>query len=338
MNFTKQIVGALTATIALMLMASVSVTLTGCDTTVNEADTSSTTINNPEEQPFDATGTISGRVIDRVTSAPIEGATVAIDALDSTVTTDAAGSFRFVGVPATSDPDGSGASGTYNVHITTPEGSSYRSFYTAEVRLTFGIDDVSVGSGPGNNLGASVTFPLAKLNGSISGSLFTVSDFTGDRLQTAGQEVVLYQDLALRYDEDGGPIDSDRVRVASTETGADGSFTFDNVEEAADYELEVVFAGKEGEVFESGSLDPNTGSGSSVSLEPVDVTADLPDFEVELVSPKREADVATETPEFVFAFSSPIAENEYTDPSNAGNTFTAKRPVQHPVQRFLYSP
>ena len=322
MNFTKQIVGALTATIALLLMASVSVTLTGCDTTVNEADTSSTTttINNPEEQPFDATGTVSGRVIDRVTSAPIEGATVAIDAVDSTVTTDAAGSFRFSGVPATSDPDGSGASGTYNVHITTPEGSSYRSFYTAEVRLTFGIDDVSVGSGPGNNLGASVTFPLAKLNGTINGSVFTQSAFTGDRIPTAGEEIVLYQDLALRYDDDGGPIDNDRVRVASTQTEADGSFTFENVEEAADFDLEIVFAGKEGEFFAGGTIDPETGGGSTVTLEPVDVTSDLPDFNASLVSPSRGADLGTAEPAFVIAFSTPVAENDYTTPGEPLST------------------
>ncbi len=318
MNFTKQIVGALTATIALLLMASVSVTLTGCDTTVNEADTSSTTttINNPEEQPFDATGTVSGRVIDRVTSAPIEGATVAIDALDSTATTDAAGSFRFDNVPATSNVSGTSASGTYNVHITTPEGSAYRPAYTAEVTLSFGLDAVSVGSGPGNNLGASVTFPLAKLNGTVSGSVFTESDFTGDRIPTAGEEIVLYQDLALRYNDDGGSIDTDRVRVASTETGDDGSFTFENVEEAADFDLEIVFAGKEGELFEAGTIDPETGGGSSITLEPSDVTNDLPDFDASLVSPNREADLGTAEPEFVIAFSTPVAENDYTTPGD----------------------
>lgn len=324
MNFAKQIVGALTVTIALVLMASVTVTLTGCDTTVNEADTSSTTttINNPEEQPFNATGTVSGRVIDRVTSAPIEGATVAIDALDSTATTDAAGSFRFDNVPATSNVNGTSASGTYNVHITTPDGSPYRTAYTAEVTLSFGLDEVSVGSGPGNNLGASVTFPLAKLNGTISGSVFTQSAFTGDRLPTADEEIVLYQDLDLRYDDDGGPIDNDRVRVASTQTGADGSFTFENVEEAADYDLEIVFAGKEGVVFETGTISPDAGSGSTVTLEPVDVTGDLADFEVTLVSPQRNDDLSTGTPEFVFAFTSPIAENDYTDPTNVGDIVT----------------
>jgi hypothetical protein len=292
----------------LMLLAVVAITSSGCDTTVNDTDM--------PQQPFDATGTLSGRVIDRVTSEPISGATIRVDVADTlTATTGSGGAFTVSGLPATRSEDGSTMSGTYNVHVTTPDGSPYRAFYTAEVDLVFGgSGEGSMGSGPGNNLSASVTFPLSKLNGSVSGSLFTESEYTGDELPLAGEAVVLYQDLELRYTADGSPVDSDRVRVASTTTNADGSFSFNRVEEAAQYEIEVVFPEQPGQIIATGALDP--GENTTRTLNPVDVTTGVPDFKATLVSPKREDDLDTTDPDFVIAFNRPVALNAYTTPDD----------------------
>jgi hypothetical protein len=308
MNYTNAILRPVTTGLALLLVALVGLTVSGCDTTVNETTT--------PEQPFDATGTLSGRVIDRVTSEPIAGATVRVDVADTlSASTGSDGAFSISGLPATRSENGSTASGTYNVHIATPDGSPYRAFYTSEVELVFGgSGDGEIGSGPGNNLAASVTFPLAKLNGSLSGSVFTVSAFNDAELPLAEEEIVLYQDLALRYDADGGSVDSDRVRVATTTTGADGSFSFDNVEEAASYDVELAFDGVPGQLLRSGTLDP--GESTSRTFEPIDVTNDVPDFTASLVSPDREADLGTAEPEFVIAFNRSVATNAYTTPGD----------------------
>ena len=311
MKYVHASLPCLPAGIALML-ALVAIIVSGCDTTVNDTAM--------PEQPFDATGTLSGRVIDRVTSAPISGATIRIDVADTlTATTGSGGAFTLSGLPATRSENGSTVSGTYNVHVSAPDGSPYRPFYTAEVELVFGgSGHGSVGSGPGNNLAASVTFPLSKTNGSLSGTLFTESEHTGDELPLAEEEVVLYQNLDLRYSADGSPVDSDRVRVASTMTGADGSFSFDRVEEAAQYGLEVVFPGQPGQIIATGTLDP--GTGASRTLDPVDVTNSVPDFNAALVAPAREADLGTTEPNFVIAFNRPVEANEYTTPGDPLST------------------
>ncbi|NBC85060.1 MAG: hypothetical protein GVY25_02565 [Bacteroidetes bacterium] len=296
----------------LVLFAISALFLSGCDTTVNETTT--------PEQPFDATGTLSGRVIDRVTSVPVSGALIRVDAQETlSARTGSGGAFSISGLPATRSEGGSTASGTYNLHVATPTGSPYREFYTAEVELVFGgAGNGEIGSGPGTNLGASVTFPLSKLNGSLTGSLFTVSDFNGDELPLIDQEVVLYQDLDLRYTADGSGVDSDRVRVASTRTGTDGSFSFDNVEEAASYDIELAFDGAPGQQLRSGTLDP--GENPSRTFEPIDVSSTIPDFTATLVSPNRRADVDTAEPEFIIAFNRPVAANAYTTPGDPLST------------------
>jgi len=69
MKYVHASLPCLPAGIALML-ALVAIIVSGCDTAVNDTAM--------PEQPFDATGTLSGRVIDRVTSASISGATIRI--------------------------------------------------------------------------------------------------------------------------------------------------------------------------------------------------------------------------------------------------------------------
>ena len=163
MKRTRQIYSRISGGLLLALLA-VGLVVAGCGddpVTVegNEPEDNSTTIENPPPEDFDAVGTVSGRVLDRVTNAPIEGADVSIDAAgaERSTTTSADGSFRLTEVPANRSDQGDSfdASGTYNVHVV-PNSDSYRDAYSAEVTLVYGADEG--GSGAGNNLGASVRF------------------------------------------------------------------------------------------------------------------------------------------------------------------------------------
>ena len=313
MNYRNSYTSFAAAFALLFAVFSASV-LTGCDSTTN--------INNPPEQPFDGTGTVTGRVIDRVTDAPIEGATVRIDVADTLVaTTGADGAFSFEGVPANRSEAGGSASGTYNVHVSTPDGSPYRDFYTAEVELVFGSTDGV--SGPGNNLAASVTFELAKLNGTINGALTTTSDFSGEEIGVAGQELVLFQtDFSANdvAEGDAGSNDTQTVRLTSTTTADDGTFSFESVEEDGSFDIRAVTQDGSLQSVETVALDPST-TGSTTTLSPIQATF-LPDFKAELfyvedgslVPFTEDADLSTGTPEFRLVFSQPVAENAYTTP------------------------
>jgi len=207
---TRPAVGLLVTTLFLAF----GLVLSGCDSTVNqEGDApiqasdsidASTTINNPPPEDFDAVGTISGRVIDRVTNEPLEGVTVSIfDTL--TVTTGASGSFSLSGVPVNTTEDGGDDNvvTTYNVHISIPDDMPYRSNYSAEVAVPF-IENFSGGAGGPNNLGANVTFPLSKTNGSVSGTVLTPG-----QVPLADATVRLRQDLIVRFNSEGPDDDAD---------------------------------------------------------------------------------------------------------------------------------
>jgi hypothetical protein len=257
----------LTAALGTVLIAS-SLLLAGCDSTVNEegdapidaSTDTETTINNPPPEDFDAVGTLSGRVIDRVTNEPLEEVTVSVfDTL--TTTTDESGSFVFNNIPVNTEAD-SDAPTTYNVHIDVPDDLPYRSAYSAQVPLIF--SDTEAGAAQANNLGANVTFPLSKTNGTVSGRIVTPAEFG---LEDA--DVRLYQNLTLRFGDTGAQTGEDaaRVLVDSTTTGEEGSFTFSGVEEASSFDIESRFQASTfqtvgfGEVpsSEEGNVEENVG-------------------------------------------------------------------------------
>jgi hypothetical protein len=235
MNLTlshNTVLRRLTAALGTVLIAS-SLLLTGCDSTVNEEGDApidaSTEINNPPPEDFDAVGTISGRVIDRATSEPIEGATVSVfDTLSATTGED--GSFAIANVPANRG-DQSGSETDYNVHITTPEGSPYRSAVTAEVPLVFGND--SGGSGSANNLGANVTFPLNKV-ATVEGAVVSGAGVPLDSVVVRAT-----QDVAYQLDDNGDVDESVETVVAEATTDAEGAFTLEGIETDVPYDLSV---------------------------------------------------------------------------------------------------
>jgi len=314
MHVMRRLQGYCSSIFALLFFASL--IIIGCsDDPVSvegdEGDTTSTEINNPPPGDFDARGTVSGRVLDRVTNAPIEGADVSIDAAGETrsATTGADGSFRLTGVPAnTSDEEDQAGSGTYNVHVQ-PNDERYRENYSAEVTLVFGRDDG--GSGAANNLGASVTFPLAKVTGSVEGTLVSEAG-----LPVTSAEVQLYQDLDLRFGDDGGSVDGDVVKVATDTSGEDGSFAFGRVEEASTYSLRA----KVGEEPQSDFLDisgtgdpilrelpPSSEGNAEDQLEEVTVPNEALPALTATLEPAIGTDFDTKKPEWTLTFSRPAA-------------------------------
>ncbi|MCS4049892.1 carboxypeptidase regulatory-like domain-containing protein [Salinibacter ruber] len=126
----------------------------------------------------DVSGAITGQVIDNATSNPIEGAkvVVAVGSLDTdgksfSATTGSEGRFAITDLPATTADDGSedeneDPSAKYGIRVETPDGSAYRDAYRGQVELAYGNNETGA-----VELGANITFPLQKNNGSLSGQL-----------------------------------------------------------------------------------------------------------------------------------------------------------------------
>jgi hypothetical protein len=298
-----------------VLIAS-SLLLTGCDSTVNEEGDApidaSTEINNPPPEDFDAVGTISGRVIDRATSEPIEGATVSVfDTLSATTGED--GSFAIANVPANRG-DQSGSETDYNVHITTPEGSPYRSAVTAEVPLVFGND--SGGSGSANNLGANVTFPLNKV-ATVEGAVVSGAGVPLDSVVVRAT-----QDVAYQLDDNGDVDESVETVVAEATTDAEGAFTLEGIETDVSYDLSVEClkaACQSGEAaIGSGYTIKPSLAGSRTEVEALALPSSLAPQLVAALSPAPQASAGdvqdtgasnfdSATPTWTLTFNRPIA-------------------------------
>ncbi|PQJ34445.1 hypothetical protein BSZ35_07375 [Salinibacter sp. 10B] len=316
----KQVLGRLGTTVGLFVLAA-SLVFTGCDTTVNEegdpvsvagdSTDASTTINNPPPGPYDVTGNITGRLVDKASNEPIADVAVTIDAVNAdgeplSDSTNEAGEFVFTDVPAQSE-EGSfiGASGDYSIHFNTAEADgNYPENFRAEATLYYPQNEAG-GDGDATGISASVTIPLAELSGSISGMALSFGE-----VPIEGASVALKRDLDIEYNASGSVSDTEgNVVVDSTTTAADGSFAFDAVPEglqANDYTLDFNVEGAETTFNSSPSLQPvpfsNAGN-PDISLGELSVS--VPAFE--LVVPPTFENKST-TPEFVHGFNRPISE------------------------------
>lgn len=284
----------------LLFVGLIAFSTTGCDQTVEA----------PE--PFAPTGTVSGRLLDRTTAAPIAGAVITIDAATeedasaSTTTTDSLGTFRFRDVPVNGDRDASGrVTGEYSLHLDLSGVSGpYRPFYAAKSDLTF---ESTGGDGAANQLTTSVTIPLSKLTASITGRAVSGGD------PVSGSTVTLWQELPLSFDAGGSPDDFTPVKVATTTTGSNGGFTFNDVEENTSAALEFNTTGEDAVVVNNIRIPASSdGSNAALELGDVDVSTSIQAFSAELVSPADDADLDTNSPAFQFVFTNPIATNPYT--------------------------
>ena len=289
----------------LLVLAPLLVVFTGCDSSGD---------NGPEA--LDATGTVSGQLVDKVTNDPLPGAAVVLKSVqgeDGTPrrdTTGADGAFFFEDVPVNRSSE-SGTPSSQHVLELDLSGVSgpYRDRYSAEVSLPYGQ------SGEGesaNNLTASVTIPISRLNAEISGALM---DTDGDPLSNT--KVVLVQRLPLSFDAGGDPDDFSDVLVDSVRTGSDGGYTFSGAEASSEAFLQFRMNGH------TIGRDPSrdyfsipTGNGP-VAVDRGEVEATPPSFEVTLVEPERGVDVGQNSTSFVFRFTAPVAQSPFTTTDEA---------------------
>jgi hypothetical protein len=198
--------------------------LIGCE---KEEDDKDTIVNNSSSQnTLKPTGTISGKVVDRHTENPVEGALISI-AFNGSVfktTTDESGSFSFHNVACNRDATTGTVTGTYqltvslvNVNKTIPDSlPKYREFYyNNTLNVTFidlAYNDTSKNKIPVEGLEANIRFDVGKMNTTIVGQVV--------------DEMYMPAVNATVYLEEAGTGDV----LQTTTTNESGNYSFAKVE------------------------------------------------------------------------------------------------------------
>ncbi|WP_251923157.1 carboxypeptidase-like regulatory domain-containing protein [Salinibacter ruber] len=255
----------------------------------------------------DVSGAITGQVIDNATSNPIEGAKVivAVGSLDTdgesfSATTGAEGRFAITDLPAVTADDGSDTgedpSATYGIRVETPEGSAYRDAYRGQVELAYGNNETGA-----IELGANITFPLQKNNGSLSGQL----GVNGSDAPLRNTELRASQNISTGFNAEGDATGGDLTVTSTTTTDGQGSFTFENLVVGNQVELYAQFNDREQLVTRKSIPDEG-------SAAPVNNSVDVPPFEIVDTSLEPGTDADTTQPSITFTFNRPVVENEFT--------------------------
>lgn len=300
---TQRAQTGLTSLLVLFLFSGL--VLVGCD---SGGDT-------PETQN-NLSGVISGQVVDKASSAPIEGATVTVAAgsLDSdgdtyTATTDGNGQFNITDVPVTTgsqsqseDGEQDNPSASYGIQVETPDGSEYRERYRGQVELAFGNTESET---PAQNLVANITFPVSKTNGTVTGRVLVGPSASADALSQG--TLTLVQDVPVQLDANGNAVSSIEVSTTTT-TDANGQFTFDNAVVGQAFSL-VATIGDETVSVLSGPPVP-----ANESTVTVEESITPPAFQVVDITPAPGADVSADT-SFTFTFNRAVASNAFTSAS-----------------------
>lgn len=222
------------------------------------SDSTSTSVSAPGPSTLAPTGTIQGRLTDRVTNQPVVGAVLSIGL--ATAATDANGQFVIANVPATRDALNNTVSGSYLItidlqRVTSPVamGSSpaiaYPKFAYASANVVYtSLDDTNgtqPGAGSGSNhdtpvvgLVASVDLDVAKLAAAFTGVVYGCDTAPATLSQTpvgAGYIVRLFD----HGDSLNSGSGADQYVVAVTTTDSNGAFTFSNVESLKAFDFET---------------------------------------------------------------------------------------------------
>ena len=251
----------------------------------------------------DVSGAITGQVIDNASSTPIEGAkvVVAVGSLDAdgesfSATTGAEGRFAITDLPATTADDGSNTgedpSAKYGIRVETPDGSNYRDAYRGQVELAYGNNETGA-----VELGANITFPLQKNNGSLSGQL----GVTGSDAPLRNTELRASQTINTGFTAEGDATSGILTVTTTTTTDEQGSFTFENLVVGENVDLYARFDNNTESPVATQKSIPDEGSAA-----PVEASVSAPALTATL-DPAPGTDFGTTEPEWTLTFNRPVA-------------------------------
>jgi len=211
-------------------------------------------------------GTLQGAVVDAYDQMPLGGAKITInfEGASRTYTTGADGTFSFVDIPASSNPNGDeAATGTYTVVLdltgVTEAGRKYKPFRTQRVTVQFtqltqpvasgtaGATTVNADRNPVSYLVSNVNFAVQQARATISGKVLSAPDLRP--LET--------QLLLVSYG--GGSVPAGATAAVATSNDATGDFSFTEVEEGVSYRVALA---NQGLVLDTSSA--NNYAGASV--------------------------------------------------------------------------
>ncbi len=252
----------------------------------------------------DVSGAITGQVIDNATSNGIEGAkvVVAVGSLDTdgksfSATTGSEGRFAITDLPATTADDGSNTgedpSAEYGIRVETPDGSAYRDAYRGQVELAYGNNETGA-----VELGANITFPLQKNNGSLSGQL----GVSGSDAPLRNTELRASQTINTGFTAEGDATSGELTVTTTTTTDEQGSFTFENLVVGENVDLYARFDNNTESDVVFGKSIPDEGSASPVENSSVSAPA-----LTATLDPAPGTDFGTTEPEWTLTFNRPVA-------------------------------
>jgi hypothetical protein len=304
---------------------------------------------NPNVAPLSPTGTIQGRLVDRVTLQPIVGAVVDIGVSSGATNVD--GVFTIWNVPATCDAMNEYCTGDYLItidmqNVTSPVNVNdpaamfkYPKFAYESVEVTFSSLDDTSGNNPGGGSGtnhdtpviglvSTVNMSVGKLSATITGA---VAGCPGPSFfQNVGPGYTV-QLISNGYTDNSASGASQNV-VQSTVTGTNGEFTFSKVEALGSFMICAKDANNT--FYGCADGDPSTTPDyvTGEDVEPVSAptdsqiktltiqsssavhvcSTDIHGPAVTAISPALGSDIAPGSTNVVFTFSEPVKQTALT--------------------------
>lgn len=288
-------------------------------------------LNNPD--PLKLTGTVLGKLLDRCSGQPIKGVRVSL-AGKSAAETNSDGSFVFTNVPVNADYSTVGVGTVWDEYevlmdftdynIGKADSLKYPDYKTTTVDVAFtdlndgdnsGLND---NSGGGEESGSGADTPVHGLVSSILGLEvgFRNTTIMGTVVDGPNFDAVVGATVYLKETDPAELSETSPVVVIkTTTTGANGDYTFANVENGASYTIEAWNATKTMTGTRSVTLicGQNPMLRSQVNTENIVLAfSDNVAPKVTDITPANLSDVAPNTP-IVFTFSEPIKQTAYTN-------------------------
>ncbi|WP_445665756.1 hypothetical protein [Fodinibius sp. AD559] len=286
----------------------------------------------PQEQLENAKGTVQGVVVDKATGDPLSGVGVTLVYEDSTDegsqtfsgSTSSDGSFTFRDVPVTKDAK-TNEGNPYTLRLDASSLDNYRDSYLAKINVVFESTEGDNGA-VATDMVSNIRIPLSEQAVTVTGKAHTFNDKV-----ISGATVELYQVFNPVINGDNS-TETDML-VATGETGDDGSFTFEGVEEDASVYFKFIDKSDPANVIdaESGQYTTPAGSEGNATLDLGVIKASEQNqsgaFYLTSVMPAPGSDIRTDTV-FKFAFNRPVADNEYTRTDLGFGNGTIKDDIQ----------